>query len=219
MSLRNLRWEECPASLASGRILLLRLGRTTCRERTPIFAWAKSSIFWTRRLHRSPILIFAYSYYSSATEEVEVSLARPEYFFSFLPPEFEAIIESKHFNPLGELKGDFDDSCPKTGGKFVDRMTRYCQRSHQQTNLLPATSSPSSTLPTSTSSSSTSSISSVVSSLPENSGPSPAINQLQQSLAERARSAHEIAGLKDQLSLMEQKYDTKRSLCAAAVDK
>eukprot|EP00808_Paulinella_micropora_P013979 g34520.t1 len=162
---------------------------------------------------------FAYSYYSSTTEEVEVSLARPEYFFSFLPPDFEANIESKHLNPLGELKGDLDDSCPKKGGKFVDRMTRYCQRSHQQTNLLPATSSPSSTLPTSTSSSSTSSVSSVVSSLPENSGPSPAINQLRQSLAERARSTHEIAGLKDQLSLMEQKYDTERSLCAAAVDK
>eukprot|EP00808_Paulinella_micropora_P016454 g71557.t1 len=159
------------------------------------------------------------SYYSSTTEEVEVSLARPEYFFSFLPPEFEANIESKHLNPLGELKGDFDDSCPKTGDKFVDRITRYCQRSHQQTIVFPATSSPSSTLPTSTSSSSTSSVSSVVSSLPENSAPSPAINQLQQSLAERARSTHEIAGLKDQLSLMEQKYDTERSPCAAAVDK
>eukprot|EP00808_Paulinella_micropora_P008086 g12607.t1 len=183
--LRKLRWEECPASLASGRILLLRLGRTTCRERTPIFAWAKSSIFWTRRLHRSPILILLIPNYSFTAEEVEVSLARPEYFFSFLPPEFEANIESKHLNPLGELKGDFDDSCPKTGAILpVFAPADQCTPG----DVLPFFNFAD-------------------------------FDFLQQSLAERARSTHEIAGLKDQLSLMEQRYDTEMSLCAAAVDK
>eukprot|EP00808_Paulinella_micropora_P000417 g30375.t1 len=103
------------------------------------------------------------------------------FFFSFLPPEFEANIESKHLNPLGELKGDFDDSCPKTGDQFtpgdVLPFFNFADFDFVQFDFL------------------------------------------QQSLAERARSTHEIAGLKDQLSLMEQKYDTERSLCAAAVDK